>query len=45
MAKQKNYNSKKDTTERFINKIKEDNKLNEYLNNKIFKKKYLYQIN
>jgi leucyl-tRNA synthetase len=32
--------SKKDTTERFvINKIKEDHKLNEYLNNKNIQKK------
>ena len=38
--------SKKDTTESLLlNKIKEDNKLNEYLRNKIIKKKYLYQIN
>ncbi len=40
MVKPENYNFKKDTTEdSLLTKIKEDNKLNGYLNNKDIKKK------
>ena len=40
MAKQKNYNFKKRYNRKLLlNKIKEDNKLNEYLNNKNIQKK------